>query len=206
MENYIYIKNKAINEELCDELINFFEIYKNKRRDGVVLSGMNKEIKDTTDITLNLNDENYFISRAYKTIHNIIFENVDQWNEQLKKQNQHENIYIRFIDSPLFLKRGLLMQKYNKKTGFYTYHNDFSISSKIGNRVITFIFYLNDVEKGGETEFFGKHKISPERGKIVLFPASWTFPHRGISPISDDKYILTGWIYTDFMDEDKKLN
>ena len=39
-----------------------------------------------------------------------------------------------------------------------------------GQRVVTAIAYLNDVNKGGETSFPNVEKIvSPERGKIVVF-------------------------------------
>ena len=65
-------------------------------------------------------------------------------------------------------------------------------------RIITFLWYLNTVEEGGETEFFnGRISIKPEKGKLLLFPSTWTYIHRGNMPISNDKYILTGWIYCD---------
>jgi hypothetical protein len=51
------------------------------------------------------------------------------------------------------------------------------------------------VENGGETEIWDDFKIKPETGKLLLFPSSWTFPHRGVMPISDNKYIITGWLY-----------
>jgi hypothetical protein len=90
-----------------------------------------------------------------------------------------------------------MLQKYNKCKGRYVYHNDFTNEpEKNRYRVITFIWYLNDVTDGGETEFFGgKINIKPEKGKLVLFPASWAFPHRGKMPISNDKYIITNWFY-----------
>ena len=62
--------------------------------------------------------------------------------------------------------------------------------------LLTFLFYLNTLEEGGHTEFWGNYKIKPETGKLLLFPASWTFPHCGKTPISDNKYIITGWIYS----------
>jgi hypothetical protein len=57
------------------------------------------------------------------------------------------------------------------------------------------MWYLNDVNEGGETLFFEKYSIKPQKGKIVIFPAEWFFQHKGKIPISNDKYIITGWIY-----------
>jgi hypothetical protein len=54
------------------------------------------------------------------------------------------------------------------------------------------------VNEGGETEFFnGRIKIKPEKGKLLLFPSTWTFMHKGNTPISSNKYIVTGWLYAD---------
>jgi hypothetical protein len=90
----------------------------------------------------------------------------------------------------------VLIQKYDKNKGKYIYHNDSRIDYKNKKtRMFTFIWYLNDVYEGGETEFIN-FKIIPERGKLVIFPASFVFPHCGNMPVSDDKYILTGWVYS----------
>lgn len=68
------------------------------------------------------------------------------------------------------------------------------------SRFLSFIWYLNDVEIGGETEFLNG-KVTPSTGKIVLFPATWTYLHKGCMPISNDKYIITGWIGTKMLNE-----
>jgi len=88
------------------------------------------------------------------------------------------------------------IQKYTKSKGRYIYHNDFTCDWNTKKfRVITFLWYLNTIENGGETEFWTTHKVKPEAGKLLLFPATWTYPHRGMIPVSDNKYIMTGWIY-----------
>ena len=57
------------------------------------------------------------------------------------------------------------------------------------------MFYLNDVQEGGETEFFYQDlKIKPKKGTMVIAPAGFTHTHRGNKPISNDKYILTSWV------------
>ena len=54
--------------------------------------------------------------------------------------------------------------------------------------------YLNDVNKGGETEFYyQKLKIKPEKGLTLIWSADWTFTHKGHTTLDEDKYIITGW-------------
>jgi hypothetical protein len=57
------------------------------------------------------------------------------------------------------------------------------------------MYYLNDVTKGGETEFYyQKCFISPQTGRLVIAPAGFTHTHKGHIPLSEDKYILTSWV------------
>ncbi len=57
------------------------------------------------------------------------------------------------------------------------------------------MFYLNDIEEGGETEFYYQEKkISPKTGRCVIAPSGFTHTHRGNIPKSNDKYILTSWL------------
>jgi len=76
--------------------------------------------------------------------------------------------------------------KYSKTENF---HRD------VTPNYFAFIFYLNNVEEEGETEIWGHKHIKPSAGKLLLFPASWTFSHCGKMQISSDKYIITGWLY-----------
>jgi hypothetical protein len=86
------------------------------------------------------------------------------------------------------------IQKTDVGQGYHIWH--FEQSSKDSSqRMMAYIFYLNDVEEGGETEFLYLHKrIKPKAGTMILFPASYTHTHRGNPPLSSEKYIITGWI------------
>ena len=56
---------------------------------------------------------------------------------------------------------------------------------------------------------FKNGKIKAEKGKLLIFPSSWTYIHRGNIPISDDKYIITGWVHlwrTDEIEEEADNN
>ena len=79
----------------------------------------------------------------------------------------------------------------------YTWHNDFMFDTQTnrgGCRTITWLFYLNECD-GGETEFrFFDKKITPETGKLVLFPSTWCMVHRGLPVHSGEKYLCVGWL------------
>lgn len=63
------------------------------------------------------------------------------------------------------------------------------------HRVLLWMIYLNDVEVGGETEFFyQQRKIAPRAGTLVVAPAGFTHTHKGHVPVSGDKFILTSWV------------
>ena len=70
---------------------------------------------------------------------------------------------------------------------FYDWHHD-----SIGPRILTFIWYLNDIKNAGYTEFLDGTKIQPETGKFMIFPATWNYMHRGVSPKDETKYICKG--------------
>jgi hypothetical protein len=113
----------------------------------------------------------------------------------IKISNTCDNSYLFQGE---MLDTGYQLQKYNKNEGLYKTHTDDNsqiLSNEIHSRVVTFIWYLNDVIEGGETIFINKCKIKPKKGNLLIFPSLWTYPHCGMVPESHDKYIITGWMY-----------
>lgn len=108
----------------------------------------------------------------------------------------HNRIVNGITDYPL-----LQMQKYDKNEGHYnTWHVE-KEHLKSAQRMFVLILYLNDVEEGGETGFLFKeegeddfYKVKPKAGKLIIHPCSWPYVHKGYTPESDDKYILTTWL------------
>ena len=63
-------------------------------------------------------------------------------------------------------------------------------------RFLALFFYVNDVDKGGETWFTKLGlKVKPEAGKCLLFPPTWTYPHAGLPPASEDKLIIGTYLH-----------
>jgi len=71
----------------------------------------------------------------------------------------------------------------------------------IPQRIVTYIFYLNDVDDGGQTQFFGDESVgvTPEMGKLILFPANPLYVHQGEPVRAGIKYIATGWLCSSYM-------
>jgi hypothetical protein len=93
---------------------------------------------------------------------------------------------------------GFRLQHYARSYGFYRTHCDsfpWDPPGDVGNRVLGAVIYLNDVEDGGET-YFPQHEVGvpPRAGRITLFPTSWTHPHTGLTPLSDDKWMISTFI------------
>ena len=189
----LYVKECSLSSELCNDMINLFE-QSNGRYDGVTAQGMNKHIKDTTDMVITTAGSQW--SRINKFLSKELNSNV---KEYVKQHNDRINKPYHIFGTTYLTTDSMQLQKYNKNVGKYMYHQDYSCDWKNKKmRQLTFMWYLNDVKEGGETEFWSKYRIKPETGKLVLFPASWTFPHRANIPISSDKYIITGWLWEQY--------
>lgn len=99
----------------------------------------------------------------------------------------------------LYRVGGVQAQKYDRGSGNYNYWHCEVFPEAPANeplhRTLLFMFYLNDVAEGGHTEFFYQQRaIQPKAGRMVIAPGYFTHTHRGCTPISGDKYILTSWI------------
>lgn len=87
----------------------------------------------------------------------------------------------------------LKMKKITAGGGYHQWHYE-SSKSDLDRKLVVQV-YLNDVKEGGETEFLYQNKrIDAKRGKVLIWPADWTYTHRGNPPIGQDKYILTTWL------------
>lgn len=106
----------------------------------------------------------------------------------------HFNRYQAAVNArfwpPKFAFEHLRMKRYlpNGRDSFPT-HVDV-MGQAAARRFMTAIIYLND-PPGGETIFpeLGL-TIAPQAGKLIAFPPLWLFPHAGLPPRDEAKYIL----------------
>jgi hypothetical protein len=133
---------------------------------------------------------------------------ITQFTERSVPYNQQQFVYI-FYNSiwPLYEKKfpmfkhvdrhtiyEIKIQKTKPSEGYHVWHSE-AVTKKDSKRIFVFSLYLNDVKEGGETEFlYQRCRVKPIKNRFVLWPAHITHTHRGNPPLSNDKYILTGWI------------
>lgn len=91
------------------------------------------------------------------------------------------------------------MKKYqNNDVDQFGWHVDVGDYAS-ARRYLVIFYYLNDVEEGGETVFnVGDDsfvQVKPKRGRIVMFPPTWMFPHIGTKPVSNSKYIVSTYLH-----------
>jgi prolyl 4-hydroxylase len=177
MNNFI-LESSIEDLSICDELIEFHKNFSDKGP-GRVSGNVNRTIKSSTDSIL-LNGELSF--KYFSELH--------------KRVHEYAKIYSYSIDCGKWgIQECVSIQHYSPGDGFYAWHceRNSNVSPTV-YRHLVFMTYLNDVEDGGETEFFYQNiKVKPKKGKTLIWPADWTHTHRGITSPTQEKYIITGW-------------
>jgi len=194
MDDFILEVENTLPPEFCQDIIKKFEEDPDKKP-GVTLAGLRPDVKRSTDLALDVHSKKWrdIYVKLYDTLWSKVF---GEYTEYLYKLPNARKWWNNEIIGPIKSIKCFQIQRV-KKGEHYTWHSDALTSSE---RVLTFIFYLNtlDEEDGGATEFHNGLKVQPVEGKLLLFPATWTYVHRGCEVTGKTKYIITGWIYGAF--------
>ena len=205
MKNFIGIYKNALSDNTCDLLKEVFNNAKDQQRQGTVGTyGMvSPKIKQSTD--LNILDLLKTDSRVPQVLLPQIKQALDMGMVSYLKEfpfstalkdTPEDKLMENLLGDYSFFNDAIVMQKYNKgKDGFHSFHEDNGSLDPTLSRVLVCMFYINDVEKGGETEFYHYDlKVKPTKGTLIIFPTYFTHLHKGHIPITDDKYILNIWL------------
>ena len=188
MKDFILCKRGSLPKEECQNLINNFETKWVDRQEEALVGErrVDHEEKRATEIFFNLDQERPPFNLNY----------LRSCTEEYKKK-------FPFLDAlpPWTIYNMVKMQKYNPGEGYFALHcenHPMPGEKSFLRRMLAWMIYLNDVKKGGYTEFPTQNKkFQPRRGDILIWPAYWTHPHRGITSKTETKYILTGWFTFD---------
>ena len=188
----IWVKEQSLSEDFCNQIIDKFETDPYKKAGEVDQNNprVDKNLKITIDTTIThriaWREEDEVL---YKALGKALYEYEIHLQKTSKgKWNLHPSDGYQVKDT------GYMVQKY-EPNGFYNWHHDWCMNEG-WSRIYTYIWYINTIkeEDGGWTEFIDGTRIQPKVGRILLFPATWTYVHRGYTT-KVPKYIVTGWIY-----------
>lgn len=191
---YLYVVNSSFSTTECEEMIRQFENEQSNHYNGQTGGGYTPNIKRTTEI-------NITHTPSWSKWNDLCFKKLNialqQYAKHCMKKCHNDVLFnILFNKGGIISDTGYQLQKYQKEQQFYKWHQDGSIRPGVDqHRIVTYLWYLNDVDEGGETLFF-HGKVKPKKGTLILFPACWNYNHKGETPISNDKYIITGWVYS----------
>ena len=176
------------NDELCKNIISFFEKNPSLQKKGVTSgNSINENIKKSTDITIypnNLKSKEYEIFASY-------FKHLNECFLDYKEQFPFLKTFLKKISIGPFN-----IQKYSSGDHFSKLHSERTDITTL-QRLFAWMTYLNDVDEndGGSTDFdYYKVSVRPERGKTLIWPAEWTHAHSGAILKKGEKFIITGWI------------
>lgn len=89
---------------------------------------------------------------------------------------------------------GWNVQEYPKGGGYKEWHTERSGSAKSNvYRHLVWMVYLNSVPNGGTEWFHQDHYEEAVKGKCCIWPADWTYTHKGRVTHEHKKIIATGW-------------
>ena len=177
MEKWIQTYPKIFSKEECTGLIEWFELLDESNQLTQTKLEGHREFDE-----VNLND---FREQSLK----VQLDVYKRFDDILEKYKQDVKVHKKALPEKSAWEE-IRIKRYRAGRGNFLDHVDVGnyISAR---RFLVFFVYLNNVAEGGETEFPTLDlQVSPECGTILVFPATWTFLHRGNVPISNDKYIL----------------
>lgn len=223
MSDFIEVYDNALDDTFCDVVIKKFENNSTIHTQGRSSSGVNTKIKDTSEILISAHTDWQQINNKISDItFHFMGEYVRKYNHMLfGLMGTGKKVQLPSTGKAVEITHDLIkelptsdivnliklnftlapvnMQKYDKGIGgYHKWHSEISATHpqcEILHRVLLTIFYLNDVDEGGETEFFYQERsVKPKKGALVIAPAGFTHTHKGHIPQSNDKYIFASWI------------
>lgn len=181
VRSYVQWFDDALPAEFCAQMIAAFnQMASHQTPNG---RGYHQALTDSTWIELNIQPH---IDQAFM---GFFYAQIDRY---LAQYNAQLPMLLPVPSRPQL--EDLRMKRYRADAddGFQPH---FDAGDKYANRYMVFLWYLNDVAEGGETEFPDLGiKVQARAGRLLMFPPYWMFQHAGLKPRSNDKYIVSTYM------------
>lgn len=179
--SFVFERPNALPAEWCELIIRRFEASPQQQHPGRIgqLQDHDISVKKTMDLVVSNKPD-------WRDVDQMLFRSL------AATLGEFRNTFVYFKGP--FKDMGYQIQRYQPGE-FYHWHIDGG-SHEFSQRQLVALWYLNDVPgPGGETQFLYQGlNVSPEQGKLILFPPFWTHEHRSRVLKKGTKYIATTWV------------
>jgi len=193
MDRYIKIYDDVIDADSCKLLIDKFEAAEENQYEEVREAERDKAIAFTQINLVNNEDWASVQNGMLKVFQDYIMAYINDCKIEPKQWPE------------TYGYEAIRMKRYlNNNYDRFDPHVDVK-NYETSRRFLAFFIYLNDVDEGGETEFININKpgtyiplkITPRRGRLLMFPPLWMYYHAGLKPVSNNKYLIHSYCHYD---------
>lgn len=191
LKDNIFVWENAMSVEWCEELITMFDHKidlaesQGGDKDTDKLGIRIRENQKRIDTSCCMQDYGSFNKKTDELL-NKLLSCVDEMRSEYPECGVPRASHWEFLECK--------MQRTPPGGGFSQWHYEQGTDWHTSRRWGVWMIYLNTVEKGGKTDFPNQGlSVKPEAGKIVIWPAAYTHPHRSAPDLEEWKYIVTGW-------------
>jgi hypothetical protein len=177
LTNFVRTYDNAISPEFCASVVDLFErdTHRQKRNGGNIRAGLEESSWMEMDLS---NCQEMGIANIFA---NCL--------KHFKPVYERDCGIRPALPEPPGLAE-LIVKRYDPGGDQFQPHYD--AVGPVASRYMVFLWYLNDVAEGGETEFTDLGvKSVPTAGRLLIFPPYWMYRHMGRPPVSGPKYIIS---------------
>jgi hypothetical protein len=203
MDNFIEVFPNALSKKTCDDIIKICKVKSQLATDDKD----NEYYHCVRKVSDNHRNDISIFPGPFQTLAPFTKILLDTFTKHPSKYLSHLNLAEHVVNNDI---------KYQLSTsggGFYNWHTEQGDSPSTAERFMVWMIYLNDVDKGGRTEF--KHfknkkgnpiSFKPKAGTLLYWPAGYTHVHRAAPDLKQDKWIATGWFNYNIDPIDREIN
>ena len=192
--SFIEIYDNALTKEECTMIVNQFAKSPQANSWGHTSKGFQPEHKKCKQVNGPFDDNSVISTITYRRLCECVL--------------KYNLTYLALGELSFWrIHKVWSFQKYEEEDdGYKVWHCEHGPDPRNGEnrRIMAWMIYLNDAKCG--TEFMNYPTINAKEGRCVIWPAAWTHSHRGVCPNKGLKYIITGWITYDTVEQVDRKN
>lgn len=185
LSDYCKVYENALPTSLCDYLVTQFEA-SSKVKEGREETEGENPILVRSRLELALPELDDFATQLQPVLMKITELAVGKYQSELPVRTFPRDIAVETF----------MLHKYRAETkDYFAYHVDVNSYSS-AKRYLALCWFLSDTEKGGETFFPHPNiRVKPKKGRLLMFPSLWLYPHSEEPSVSVDTYKLCTYLH-----------